>query len=49
MPHSMSFKGQKNKWFSVLIFTYLPFYVVYKYLKGDLPSLKELEEKNNRY
>jgi len=40
MPHSMPFSEQKNKWFAILIFASLPFFVIYKWIKKDLPQVK---------
>jgi len=40
MPHSMPFSEQSNKWFSVMIFIGLPFLVIYRWAKGELPYLE---------
>jgi len=37
----MPYGEQKNKWFTILIFAGLPFYIIYKWLKDDLPRLKQ--------
>jgi hypothetical protein len=35
----MPYDEQDNKWFSMLIFTALPFYVIYKWFRGSLPHI----------
>jgi len=42
MPHTMPFAGQENKWFTILIIISLPFYVLFRLLKGDLPDIKDI-------
>jgi len=42
----MPFAEQKGKWFTILIFIGLPFYVFFRLLKGDLPDLKNVSQKN---
>jgi hypothetical protein len=46
MPHSMPFSQQENKWFSILIMAALPFIVLYKWVKDDLPYLKNPSNKD---
>jgi hypothetical protein len=38
----MSFGEQSHKWFSILIFIGLPFFIFYKIVKNDLPPLSEV-------
>ncbi|MDD2753389.1 MAG: hypothetical protein PHT44_02165 [Candidatus Portnoybacteria bacterium] len=38
----MPFKNQKDKWFTVLIFLALPFYVLFRLLKRKLPPLSQV-------
>jgi len=38
----MPFKTQDDKWFTFLIFLALPFLVMFKYLKGQLPPLSRV-------
>ena len=42
MPHTMPFKNQQDKWFTVLIFLALPFLVTFRYLSGKLPPLSQV-------
>jgi hypothetical protein len=41
MPHTMPYKEQEDRWFSILIFIALPFYVFFRFLKGKLPPLSQ--------
>jgi len=36
----MDFESQSNKWFSILIFIGLPFLVLWRLYKDDLPNLR---------
>jgi len=45
MPYSMPWGEQSDKWFSVILFVVLPFYVFYKIIKKDLPALKNVVPK----
>ncbi|MBI4708959.1 MAG: hypothetical protein HY764_01995 [Candidatus Portnoybacteria bacterium] len=36
----MNYSGQSNKWFSVLILAGLPFWIIYRWLKNDLPHIE---------
>jgi len=36
LPRSMQFSGQPNKWISAIFIIGLPFYVLYKFFKGEL-------------
>ncbi|MBU4142875.1 hypothetical protein KJ590_02640 [Patescibacteria group bacterium] len=38
----MPYKDQKGKWFTILIFIALPFYVLFRYLQGKLPPLSQV-------
>jgi hypothetical protein len=41
----MPFAGQEHKWFTILLFIGLPFYVLFRLIKGDLPDLKDVGPK----
>jgi len=43
MPYSMPFSEQKHKWFTVVLFIILPFYVLFKLIRGELPSLDKVK------
>jgi hypothetical protein len=45
MPHSVPFGEQEDKWFSILIFIGLPFFIIYKVFKKELPHLSEIGPK----
>jgi len=45
MPHSMPFGEQENKWFTFVLIIILPFYVLFKILKNDLPGLDKARPK----
>lgn len=45
MPRTLPFRTQKHKWFTVLIFLILPFYVLYRLVSGTLPDLKDVGNK----
>lgn len=45
MPYAMPWSGQPHKWFSIVIFIGLPFYVLYKSMTKSLPSLREVGPK----
>ena len=38
----MPYGEQKSKWFSWLLFISLPFYLIYRLIKNDLPDLKDV-------
>jgi len=44
----MLYSGQKNKWFALLIFTGLPFYVLYKWIKDDLSYIETGNKKTDK-
>jgi len=47
MPYTMPFAEQENKWFTVLIILGLPFYVLFRLIKGELPNLKDIGPKSS--
>ncbi|MFH0852373.1 MAG: hypothetical protein V1845_02120 [bacterium] len=46
MPYSMPYSEQKNRWFSLLLIAGLPFFVIFKWVKGDLPYIQNPNIKN---
>jgi len=42
----MPFSGQKHKWFSIILMTGLPFFVIYRWMNGNLPYIKDVNKKN---
>lgn len=46
MPHTMPFASQEDKWFTILIIIGLPFYVLFRLIKGNLPFVKDIGSKN---
>lgn len=45
MPHSMPFGGQKYKWISLIFMVGLPFFVLYRWMKGGLPFVENPNRK----
>jgi|GEM_PF-2021209 len=41
MPYTDPFSEQKNQWFSILIFIGLPFFILWRLFKNELPDLRE--------
>jgi len=47
MPYSMPFSGQKHKWFSILLMAGLPFFVIYRWMSGNLPYIQDPNKKRS--
>jgi len=45
MPYTMPFSGQKYKWISLIFMAGLPFFVLYRWMKGDLPYIENPNRK----